>query len=91
MSLTARILKILVRIVPWNRALTKQFRKSLAGITSESGCLTEGQDALSIKRDGQLNSKARFHLLRRPAQAADNRFLDFEWHGHEAANCSNDY
>jgi len=52
---------------------------------------TERQDSPSLEREGQLNLKERFQLLRRQPQTGDNRFQDYELPGDEAATSSNIY
>ena len=52
---------------------------------------TERQDSPSLEREGQLNLKERFQLLRRQPQTGNNRFRDYELQGHKAATSSNIY
>jgi len=52
---------------------------------------TERQDSPSLEREGQLNLKACFHLLRRQPQTGNNRFQDYELPGDEAVTSSNIY
>jgi len=46
---------------------------------------------MSLEREGQLNLKERFQLLRRQPRTGNNRFRVYELQGHKAATSSNIY